>query len=242
MKRANYILIFVFLISLGCSNKIIEKENKTWNQISGGLKVESLVNFLIEFPNTDKKDFVYGKLDSLIGLNQQISLVNIAIEPYPDNGMYPIFVNTNEDTGDYYIQERNTYLLTLGKNGLTRNKQPIEISVFSNDLKTKFSQFDTSENSTQREIKEIKYFGFVLVSKITTVLDITEDMNKVNWDAYISTIRQVFSVYKTIWNDKSIEIWDTKFENLETKKKEALTKMYPFEMELNFTKRTFSIK
>lgn len=244
MKRTNNILIFVFLIqiSLGCSDKKIEKENKTWNKISENLSVENLVNFLIEFSNTDRKDFVYGKLDSLIEKNQQISLVNITLESYSDNKEYPIFVNTDNDTGDYYLRERNAYLLTLGKNALIHNKQPIEISDFYNDLKAKFFQFETSENSTQREIKEVKFFGFVLVSKVITVLDITEDIDKVNWDVYIDTIRRVFSVYKDIWNEKSIEIWDTKFDKLDIEKKEALTNMYPFAMEINFKKRTFRIK
>jgi hypothetical protein len=72
-----------------------------------------------------------------------------------------------------------------------------------------------------------------------TVLDIDSNTTNINWNNYLKCIEDVFSVYKSIWNEKSIEIWNKRFDKLEIEKKNALLEMYPFGMELNFKKRTF---
>ena len=228
---------------IGCDNKSKELEKKSWEILSVNPDIETLINFLIEFPATDKKDLIYNRLDSLLILQPLTSLINREDKIDHENRLLLRFSDTGDDTGDYYLRERNTYLLTLDNDGgFIHNGESINLSEFSNDLRNKFFVWENEDNATQRKVDEIKYFGFVLVSKITTVLDLKESSTNISWDKYVKCIEQVFSVYQKIWNDKSLEIWDKKFENLEIAKKEALLEMYPFRMELNFHKRTFSIK
>jgi len=245
MKKKTIILFIAFIITLmiGCDNKSKEQEKKSWEILSVNPDIETLINFLIEYPETDKKDLIYRQLDSLLILQPLTSLINREVKIDKKNRLLLEFVDTGDDTGDYYLRERNTYLLTLNNNGgFIHNGKSINLSEFSNDLRDKFFEWENKDNTTQRKVDEIKYFGFVLVSKIIIVLDLKENTTNINWDNYLKCIEEVFSVYQKIWNDKSLEIWDKKFENLKIEKKETLLEMYPFRMELNFYKRTFRIK
>jgi len=232
----------ISLALLCCNTKSKEKENITWKEISVNPKVENLINFLFEFPQTERRYLIYGQLDSLLKIDSKVSLVNTIIKPYSNRESCLIFLDTGDDAGDYYLRKRNTYLLTIGEKGLFHKNRQIELTEFSNELKKKFYEWENGINVTQRKTTEVKYFGFVLVSKVITVLDIEENMNKIDWDRYILTICQVHEVYRELWNEKSLEIWDVEFDKLKLDKQEALIDLYPFRMELNFNKRTFRIK
>lgn len=202
-------------------------------------KIETCINFLIEFPKSDKKQLICESLDSLLVLNPNTGLFSRKVEIGQDNELILEFLDIDDDAGDYYLKERNTYLLTVSNNGVLHNGQSIEISEFEKDLRQKFFEWEKEDDATQRKVDEIKFFGFVLVSKIITVLDTEQNPTKINWNNYLKCIEEVFSVYKSIWNEKSIEIWSKKFDNLEIEKRNALLEMYPFRMELNFNKRIF---
>jgi len=244
MKKKANILFIALLIALmiGCDNKSKEQEKKSWEILSVNPDIETLINFLIKFPESKRQDLIYKKLDSLIILWPHTSLINMPVKIDQENNLLLEFVDKGDDTaGDYYLRERNAYLLTLDNTnrGITHNGKPVNFTEVSNDLRNKFFEWEREDSTTQRKVDEIKYFGFVLVSKIIVVIDLKESPTNINWHNYLKCIEQVFSVYQNIWNDKSIEIWDKKFENLEISKKEALLEMYPFGMELNFIKRTF---
>ncbi len=244
MKKKIIILFIAFLsvLTIGCNNNSKEREKKSFGVLMENPEIEKCVNFLIEFPKSNKKQLIYESLDSLLALHPNTGLISRKVEVGQDKKLILEFSDIDDDAGDYYLKERNTYLLTLGDRGLFHNGKSIEISDFEKDLRKKFFEWEKEDNATQRKVDEIKYFGFVLVSKFITVLDTKENTTKINWNNYFKCIDEVFSVYKSIWNEKSIEIWNKKFDSLEIEKKNALLETYPLRMELNFAKRTFRIK
>ena len=243
MKKNLYILVILTLVLFGGCNLIPQKEeNKTWNAIRESNKIEDLISFAFNYPKAEKRDSCIIKLDQLVRVNPEIRLAVIPLLDTIKGEIKFSTVDTNDDCLDYCIKKRNAYLITIKEDGVFDDERKLSYLNLKDSISKLLTNPYPNYKGPERKVSDVKYFGTILTSKLTIILDTNiEEFRKntnINWELYFEAFAMVKLVYFEIWNEKAQEVWNKDYSSLDFDKKLAIMKCLPFYMELNFLKRT----
>ena len=237
MKQITQLLLFCSIIISSCQNKALENIDN-WEDIKNSLKVEDYINYIFLHPNTKNFDKATSNMDSLISLNNDISLTsNLIINTIEKSVCYK-FSNTIDDHGDYYIKEMNSFKITITNDNVIHNNRYISLDSIKHIVKCIEFKRKCNAFEPQVELKNIKYFGNSEVSKLSIIID--TDTMKINWNLYFNTIQYINEVFEEIWNETSIRKWEKKYSELDFDKQVAILELIPLALEINFRLREFN--
>lgn len=245
MKRAFNILIITMLyLMTSCTKpntKSLEKE--LWNKAKESMEIGDVFTYILMFPNSEKLDTCINQLNSYVIDATDMQLISYQAIDSINRKSWFGFSNTDDDCADYYLKKKNCFILTITDNGAFHDSSKIASETIKHEIKGYLTNHYDEPNYPQSKVSNVKYFGPILVSKLCIVIDtdlssIDAD-TKINWKLYFETLQGVKAIYEQIWNDKSQEVWQMEFKDLEFEKQLAILDCFELRIELNFIKRTF---
>lgn len=243
MKISQYILAILALTLFGACNLIPQpNEDKAWNNIRNSDEIEEVISFALNYPNAEKIDSCTIKLEKLARLKPHIRLYLIMQLDSITGEIKYSTGDTNNDTFDYRLKKRNTYVITIKEDGVFESERRLHFPTLKDSINNLLTYAKHNYKRPEFRLTDVKYFGTILASKLVIILDTNieefEANTKINWELYFDTFVKIESTYIDIWNAKALEVWNKKFSALDYDKKLAIIESLPFHVEFSFTKRT----
>ncbi len=130
-----------------------------------------------------------------------------------------------KDQQDVDVHERNVMVVLINKdNNIAIKGKPIQLKDICEKTKQFFTNPNNDKNLPEKEVKDIPYFGKYPVSK--GVVSLQTDRNT-NYEKYLQVNNELVRAINELRDEKSMEKFGMKFDDLEKDKQKAVAKVYP---------------
>ena len=134
-------------------------------------------------------------------------------------------IEDNEEKKDIDIKERNVYVVLLNmNNALLVEGREMKIENLKEGAKEFIENPLNNENLPEKKNKDIDFFGNYPVSK--GVISLQNDRGT-SYKLYLQVQNELIAAYNELRNEKAMQKWGKKFDDLKKKQKKAIKKIYP---------------
>lgn len=126
---------------------------------------------------------------------------------------------------DIDVNERNVMVVLINKdNNIAIKGLPIQLKDICKRTKLFFTNPNNDEDLPEKEPKDIPFFGMYPVSK--GVVSLQTDRNT-NYEKYLKVNNELVRAINELRDEKSMQKFGMKFDDLGEKKQEAIGNIYP---------------
>ncbi|OQX98439.1 MAG: biopolymer transporter ExbD [Bacteroidetes bacterium 4572_128] len=134
-------------------------------------------------------------------------------------------IEDNEEKKDIDIKERNVYVVLLNmNNALLVEGREMKIENLKEGAKEFIENPLNNENLPEKKNKDIDFFGNYPVSK--GVISLQNDRGT-SYKLYLQVQNELIAAYNELRNEKAMQKWGKKFDDLKKIQKKAIKKIYP---------------
>ena len=148
-----------------------------------------------------------------------------------DTGIYkklpPIPEKDQQDT-DVKVKQRNVFSILVNRNNeLLVNGEVLSISQLRDKTKEFFLNPTNSENLPEKAMKNVPFFGDVMVSK--GLISLQNDRGT-KYETYIRVQDELAAASRELKDDKSMQKWGKKYAELDVDQQAAVRKYIPVQI------------
>ena len=131
----------------------------------------------------------------------------------------------NQEQDDSKIKERNIFVVLINKNNkLLVENEPLDIRFLREKTKEFIENPLDRENLPEKTLKEVDYFGEVMVSK--GIISLQNDRGT-SYGTYLSVQNELAAAYNELRDELAMKRFGKKFNDCNKEQQDAITDIYP---------------
>jgi biopolymer transport protein ExbD len=131
----------------------------------------------------------------------------------------------NQEQDDSKIKERNIFVVLINKNNkLLVENEPLDIRFLREKTKEFIENPLDRENLPEKTLKEVDYFGEVMVSK--GIISLQNDRGT-SYGTYLSVQNELAAAYNELRDELAMKRFGRKFNDCNKEQQDAITDIYP---------------
>jgi len=132
----------------------------------------------------------------------------------------------NQKNEDVNVKERNIFVVLVNaQDQLLVENEFINVKSLREKAKEFLENPNNSETLPEKEMKEVPFFGQVEVCK-NAVISLRNDFGT-TYGAYLMVQNELMAAVNELRNDKAMEKWGKKFNDLTEEQQDAVKEIYP---------------
>jgi len=148
-----------------------------------------------------------------------------------DTGIYkklPPIPEKDQQNDDVKVKQRNVFSILVNRNNeLLVNGEVLSISQLRDKTKEFFLNPTNSENLPEKAMKNVPFFGDVMVSK--GLISLQNDRGT-KYETYIRVQDELAAASRELKDDKSMQKWGKKYAELDVDQQAAVRKYIPVQI------------
>jgi biopolymer transport protein ExbD len=138
----------------------------------------------------------------------------------------PPLPDEEQQDQDKKIKDRNIFeVLINSSDQLLVEGEPTKISELREEAKEFIANPQNKESLPEKEVKEIPYFGQIEVPR-NAIISLKNDRGT-SYDMYIKVQNELVAAYDELRDEKAMQKFGKKYDELEKEKQKAIKEIYP---------------